>query len=334
MNKEEQNKNLDDLKKIVLKQFGKGSIVSLADRPVFDEENIFHTGSISIDIALGIGGYARGRIIEIYGLESSGKTTLTLHAIANRQAKGGACAFIDTEHALDVLYAQNLGVKFDNTFLLSQPDTAEEALEMITVLARSGMIDLIVVDSVAALIPKDELEGEAGKSLPGLQARLMSQAMRKLAGVTNKNQCSVIFVNQIRHKIGVMFGSNETTSGGNALKFYASQRLDIRRRAQIKGKDENDILGNLTKVKIVKNKLAPPFRQAEFNIIYGKGIDRIGEIMSYAIMDGIIEKNGAWFKYKDENIAQGLKNATEWLAEQPELAKEFEKEILESRGLA
>ena len=266
-------------------------------------------------------------------VHNSGKTTLLLHAIANCQAGGGACAFIDTEHALDVLYAQRLGVDFDNGFLLSQPDTAEEALEIVTILARSGMISLVVVDSVAALVPKDELEGEAGKQLPGLQARLMSQAMRKLAGVVNRSQCTVMFTNQIRNKIGVMFGSPEVTSGGNALKFYASQRIDIRRGAKITGKNEDDILGNETRVKVVKNKMAPPFKQTEFNIIYGQGIDRISEIMDYAVMDGIIQKSGSWFKYKDKNIAQGTSSAAQWLAEQPELATEFEKEILASRGL-
>lgn len=330
---EEAKKNLNDLKKVIEKQFGKGALVSLADKPVYDAENIFHSGSIGLDIALGIGGYPRGRIVEIYGPESSGKTTLTLHAIAQCQANGGVCAFIDTEHALDVLYGKALGVDFENNFLLAQPDNAEDALELITILVRSGMVDMIVLDSVAALVPKAELEGESGQSLPGLVARLMSQSMRKLAGAVDKSRCTVIFINQIRMKIGVMFGSPETTTGGNALKFYASQRIEIRRATKITGKDEEDIIGNQTKIKVVKNKLAPPFKQAEFDIMYGRGINRIGEILDYAIMDKLVEKNGAWFKYEEKNIAQGLKNAIVWLEENPEIATGLEKQILAARGL-
>lgn len=330
---EEAKRNLEDLKNVITKQFGKGSIVSLADKPVYDADNIIHTGSIGLDIALGIGGYPRGRIVEIYGPESSGKTTLTLHAIANTQRNGGACAFVDTEHALDVLYGQALGVDFENNMLLTQPDTAEEALEITTILARSGMISLIVVDSVAAMVPKAELEGEAGDSLPGLHARLMSQAMRKLTGAVDKSRCTVMFTNQLRMKIGVMFGSPETTTGGNALKFYASQRIDIRRADKITGKNEDDVVGNKTRVKVVKNKLAPPFKNTEFNILYGKGIDRTGEILEYATMDGLLEKSGAWYKHNGKNIAQGQKNAIGWLEENPEITNGFEKQILASRGL-
>jgi recombination protein RecA len=326
-------RNLEDLKNVITKQFGKGSVVSLADRPVYDADNIIHSGSIGLDIALGIGGYPRGRIVEIYGPESSGKTTLTLHAISNCQKNGGACAFVDTEHALDVLYAQALGVDFEDNMLLTQPDTAEEALEITTIMARSGMISLIVVDSVAAMVPKAELEGEAGDSLPGLHARLMSQAMRKLTGAVDKSRCTVMFTNQLRMKIGVMFGNPETTTGGNALKFYASQRIDVRRADKITGKNEDDVIGNKTRIKVVKNKLAPPFKTTEFNILYGKGIDRLGEIMDYAVMDGLVEKSGAWFKYEGKNIAQGMKNAVAWLGENPKTADEFEKKILAVRGL-
>ena len=308
------------------KQFGKGSIMRLGDAEIAQDIQVVSTGSLGLDIALGVGGLARGRVIEIYGPESSGKTTLTLHAVAEMQKLGGTCAFIDAEHALDVQYAAKLGVDVNN-LLISQPDTGEQALEIADALVRSGSIDLIVIDSVAALVPKAEIEGEMGDSLPGLQARLMSQALRKLTGTIKRTNSMIIFINQIRMKIGVMFGSPETTTGGNALKFYASMRLDIRRIGSIKKGDEN--IGNETRVKVVKNKVSPPFREAIFDIMYGTGISREGEIIDMGVEADIVDKSGSWYSYKGEKIGQGKDNARDFLKANPALSKEIEGLIRE-----
>ena len=312
------------------KQFGKGSIMRLGEGEVIEDIQVVSTGSLGLDIALGVGGLPRGRVVEIYGPESSGKTTLTLQVIAEMQKVGGTAAFIDAEHALDIQYAQKLGVNLQD-LLISQPDTGEQALEIVDALVRSGSIDLIVIDSVAALTPKAELEGEMGDSLPGLQARLMSQALRKLTGTIKKTNTMVIFINQIRMKIGVMFGNPETTTGGNALKFYASVRLDIRRTGNIKKGEE--IIGSETKVKVVKNKVAPPFKVAEFDILYGEGISREGEIIDMGVEARILDKSGAWYAYNGEKVGQGKDNAREFLRENPELAREIENKVRESLGI-
>ena len=312
------------------KQFGKGTIMRLGEGEVVDDIQVVSTGSLGLDIALGVGGLPRGRVIEIYGPESSGKTTLTLQVIAEMQKQGGTCAFVDAEHALDSQYAQKLGVNLQD-LLISQPDTGEQALEVVDSLVRSGAVDLVVIDSVAALTPKAELEGDMGDSLPGLQARLMSQALRKLTASIKKTNCTVIFINQIRMKIGVMFGSPETTTGGNALKFYASVRLDIRRTGTIKRGDE--AVGNETKVKVVKNKVAPPFKTAEFDILFGEGISRQGEIIDMGVNAKVIEKSGAWYAYNGEKIGQGRDNAREFLRENEALAFEIENKVRESLGI-
>lgn len=312
------------------KQFGKGTIMRLGAGEVIEDIQVVSTGSLGLDVALGVGGLPRGRVIEIYGPESSGKTTLTLQVVAEMQKLGGTCAFVDAEHALDIQYAQALGVNLQD-MLISQPDTGEQALEIVDSLVRSAAVDLIVVDSVAALTPKAELEGEMGDALPGLQARLMSQALRKLTATIKKANCTVIFINQIRMKIGVMFGSPETTTGGNALKFYSSVRLDIRRVGSIK-KGE-DVIGSETKVKVVKNKVAPPFKTAEFDILYGQGISREGEIIDLAVAANIIEKSGAWYAYQGEKIGQGRDNAREFLRENRALAYEIENKVRLSLGV-
>ena len=306
------------------KQFGKGTIMRLGEGEAIEDIQVVSTGSLGLDVALGVGGLPRGRVIEIYGPESSGKTTLTLQVIAQMQKLGGTCAFVDAEHALDVQYAQKLGVNLQE-MLISQPDTGEQALEIVDSLVRSGAVDLIVIDSVAALTPKAEIEGDMGDSLPGLQARLMSQALRKLTATIKKTNCMVIFINQIRMKIGVMFGSPETTTGGNALKFYASVRIDIRRTGSIKKGDE--VVGSETKVKVVKNKVAPPFKTAEFDIMYGEGISREGEVVDLGVLHKVVEKSGAWYAYSGEKIGQGRENAREFLRENPELAREIENKI-------
>ncbi len=313
------------------KQFGKGSIMRLGEGEVIEDIQVVSTGSLGLDIALGVGGLPRGRVVEIYGPESSGKTTLTLQVVSEMQKLGGTCAFIDAEHALDIQYAQNLGVNLQD-LLISQPDTGEQALEIVDSLVRSGAVDLIVIDSVAALTPKAELEGEMGDSLPGLQARLMSQALRKLTATIKKSNCMVIFINQIRMKIGVMFGSPETTTGGNALKFYASVRLDIRRTGTIKKGDV--AIGNETKVKVVKNKVAPPFKEAHFDIMFGEGISRLGEIIDLGVEARVIEKSGAWYAYGGEKIGQGRDNTREFLKENRALAFEIENKIRESLSIA
>jgi recombination protein RecA len=312
------------------KQFGKGTIMRLGEGEVIEDIQVVSTGSLGLDVALGVGGLPRGRVIEIYGPESSGKTTLTLQVIAEMQKMAGTCAFVDAEHALDVQYAQKLGVNLQD-LLISQPDTGEQALEIVDSLVRSGAVDLIVIDSVAALTPKAELEGEMGDSLPGLQARLMSQALRKLTAHIKKTNCTVIFINQIRMKIGVMFGSPETTTGGNALKFYASVRLDIRRTGTIKKGEES--IGNETKVKVVKNKVAPPFKTAEFDILFGEGISRHGEIIDMGVAAKIVDKSGAWYAYQGEKIGQGRDNAREFLRENHELAIEIENKVRESLNI-
>ena len=312
------------------KQFGKGSIMRLGEGEAIRDIEVVSTGSLGLDIALGVGGLPRGRVVEIYGPESSGKTTLTLQVIAEMQKQGGVSAFIDAEHALDAQYAEKLGVNLQD-LLISQPDTGEQALEIVDALVRSGAVDLIVVDSVAALTPKAELEGDMGDSLPGLQARLMSQALRKLTASIQKTNTTVIFINQIRMKIGVMFGSPETTTGGNALKFYASVRLDIRRIGSIKKGDE--VIGNETKVKVVKNKVAPPFKTAEFDILYGEGISRQGEVIDMGVEARILDKSGAWYAYNGEKIGQGKDNAREFLRENPEIAIEIENKVRESMGI-
>lgn len=308
------------------KQFGKGSIMKLGEGNAYAQVETIPTGSISLDLALG-GGLPKGRIIEVYGPESSGKTTLTLHAIAEVQKNGGTAAFIDAEHALDPSYAKRIGVDVEN-LLLSQPDNGEQALEITETLVRSNAVDIIVVDSVAALVPRAEIEGDMGDSLPGLQARLMSQALRKLTGVINRSKATVIFINQIRMKIGVMFGNPETTTGGNALKFYASVRMDIRRIGQIKQGDQ--VIGNRTRVKVVKNKIAPPFREAEFDIMYNEGISRSGDILDIAAARGIVDKSGAWFAYNDQKIGQGREAAKAYLNEHPEITEELSAKIRES----
>ncbi|MGG7644639.1 recombinase RecA [Rhodovulum sp. YNF3179] len=326
----DKQKALDSALSQIERQFGKGSIMRLgADNPVA-EIAATSTGSIGLDIALGIGGIPKGRIVEIYGPESSGKTTLTLHAVAEEQKQGGVCAFVDAEHALDPQYAKKLGVNLDE-LLISQPDTGEQALEITDTLVRSGAVNMVVVDSVAALTPKSELEGDMGDSSVGVQARLMSQAMRKLTGSIARSKCTVIFINQIRMKIGVMFGSPETTTGGNALKFYASVRMDIRRIGAIKDRDE--VVGNTTRVKVVKNKVAPPFKQVEFDIMYGEGISKTGELVDMGVKAGIVEKSGSWFSYGDERIGQGRENAKTFLKENPEIAAEIEDKIRAAHGL-
>ena len=313
------------------KQFGKGSIMRLGEGEAIEDIQVVSTGSLGLDIALGVGGLPRGRVVEIYGPESSGKTTLTLQVIAQMQKLGGICAFIDAEHALDVQYAAKLGVNLQD-LLISQPDTGEQALEIVDSLVRSGSVDLVIVDSVAALTPKAELEGEMGDQLPGLQARLMSQALRKLTATVKKTNTTVIFINQIRMKIGVMFGSPETTTGGNALKFYSSVRLDIRRIGSIKKGEE--VIGSETKVKVVKNKVSPPFKTAEFDILYGEGISREGEIVDMGVAHKIVDKSGAWYAYQGEKIGQGKDNAREFLRENPDLAREIENRIREAVGVA
>jgi recombination protein RecA len=314
------------------KQFGKGSIMRLGneDSMVGADIPVVPSGSLGLDLALGIGGYPRGRIMEIYGPESSGKTTLALHAVAEAQKQGGVVAYIDAEHALDVSYARKLGVRTDD-LLISQPDTGEQALEIVDMLVRSGGIDVLVIDSVAALVPRAEIEGEMGDSHMGLQARLMSQALRKLTGTINRSKTLVIFINQIRMKIGVMFGNPETTTGGNALKFYASVRLDIRRIQAIK--DGENVVGNRTRVKVVKNKMAPPFKEVEFDILYGEGISKEGDLLDIAVSQNLIEKSGTWFAYKDERMGQGRDNATKWLKDHPEVIKTLRGEVLTKVGI-
>ncbi len=326
----DKQKALDSALAQIERQFGKGSIMKLgADNPVTEIEST-STGSLGLDIALGIGGLPKGRIVEIYGPESSGKTTLTLHCVAEEQKKGGVCAFVDAEHALDPLYAKKLGVDLDE-LLISQPDTGEQALEIVDTLVRSGAVNMVVVDSVAALTPKSELEGDMGDSNVGVQARLMSQAMRKLTSSIARSNCMVIFINQIRMKIGVMFGSPETTTGGNALKFYSSVRLDIRRIGQIKDRDE--VVGNATRVKVVKNKVAPPFKQVEFDIMYGEGISKMGELLDLGVKAGVVEKSGSWFSYGDERIGQGRENAKNYLRENTRTALQIEDKIRAAHGL-
>ncbi len=321
----EKNKALDSALSQIERAFGKGSIMKLgAANDGKPETEVISTGSLSLDIALGIGGLPKGRIIEIYGPESSGKTTLALHVIAEAQKKGGTCAFIDAEHALDPVYATKLGVNI-NELLVSQPDNGEQALEITDTLVRSGSLDVLVVDSVAALVPRAEIEGEMGDSHMGLQARLMSQALRKLTSTISKSNTTVIFINQLRMKIGVMFGNPETTTGGNALKFYASVRLDIRRIGAIKDRDE--VVGNQTRVKVVKNKMAPPFRQVEFDIMYGEGVSKMGELVDMGVTAGVVEKSGAWFAYNGEKIGQGRNNAKQFLKDNPKIAAEIEAKI-------
>ncbi|MBQ0943523.1 recombinase RecA [Ideonella sp. 4Y16] len=312
------------------KQFGKGSIMRLGEGEAVEDIQVVSTGSLGLDIALGVGGLPRGRVVEIYGPESSGKTTLTLQVVAEMQKLGGVAAFIDAEHALDTGYAQKLGVNLQE-LLISQPDTGEQALEIVDSLVRSGAVDLVIIDSVAALTPKAEIEGEMGDQLPGLQARLMSQALRKLTATIKKSNCMVVFINQIRMKIGVMFGSPETTTGGNALKFYSSVRLDIRRIGSIKKGDE--VIGNETRVKVVKNKVSPPFKEAEFDILYGEGVSREGEIIDLGVNARIVEKSGSWYSYNGEKIGQGKDNAREFLKENPDLAHEIENKVREALGV-
>ncbi|MDG1764991.1 MAG: recombinase RecA [Paracoccaceae bacterium] len=327
---EDRQKALESALSQIERQFGKGSIMKLGDENAIQEIGSTSTGSLGLDIALGIGGLPKGRIIEIYGPESSGKTTLTLHCVAEEQKKGGVCAFVDAEHALDPQYAKKLGVDLDE-LLISQPDTGEQALEITDTLVRSGAVNMVVVDSVAALTPKVELEGDMGDHNVGVQARLMSQAMRKLTGSISKSKCMVIFINQIRMKIGVMFGSPETTTGGNALKFYSSVRLDIRRIGAIKDRDE--IVGNATRVKVVKNKVAPPFKQVEFDIMYGEGISKNGELLDLGVKAGVVEKSGAWYSYMEERIGQGRENAKIFLKENPNTAISIEDKIRAAHGL-
>jgi len=327
---ENKQKALDSALAQIERQFGKGSIMKLGGDSYIKDIESTSTGSLGLDIALGIGGLPKGRIIEIYGPESSGKTTLTLHCVAEEQKKGGVCAFVDAEHALDPQYAKRLGVDLDE-LLISQPDTGEQALEITDTLVRSGAVSMVVVDSVAALTPKSELEGDMGDSSVGVQARLMSQAMRKLTGSISRSNCMVIFINQIRMKIGVMFGSPETTTGGNALKFYSSVRLDIRRIGSVKDRDE--VVGNATRVKVVKNKVAPPFKQVEFDIMYGDGISKTGELLDLGVKAGIVEKSGSWFSYGDERIGQGRENAKKFLKENDRIAVEIEDKIRAAHGL-
>jgi len=320
---EQKRKSLEAAMAQIERAFGKGSIMRLGGEQVVQIETI-PTGSLGLDIALGVGGLPKGRIIEVYGPESSGKTTLTLHTIAESQKKGGVCAFIDAEHALDPVYARKLGVNLDD-LLISQPDTGEQALEIADTLVRSGAIDVLVVDSVAALTPRAEIEGDMGEVQPGLQARLMSQALRKLTASISRSNCMVIFINQIRMKIGVMYGTPETTTGGNALKFYASVRLDIRRVGSIKDRDE--VIGNATRVKVVKNKVAPPFKQVEFDIMYGEGISRTGELIDLGVKAGVVEKSGAWFSFDSQRLGQGRENAKQFLRDNPEIADAIEARI-------
>jgi len=326
----EKTKALDAALVQIERAFGKGSIMRMGSRPGDEHIETIPSGSIGLDLALGIGGLPRGRIIEIYGPESSGKTTLALHAIAEAQKRGGTCAFIDAEHALDPIYARRLGVDVDN-LLISQPDAGEQALEIADTLVRSGAIDVLVVDSVAALVPRAELEGEMGDTHVGLHARLMSQALRKLTGSVSKSKTTFIFLNQIRLKIGVMFGNPETTTGGNALKFYASIRLDIRRIGQIKEKDE--VVGNQTRVKVVKNKLAPPFRQVEFDIMYGEGISKMGELIDLGVKAGVVEKSGAWFSFDSQRIGQGRNNARQFLLDHLDVAQTLELKLRDQSGI-
>ena len=329
--KMDKEKAIDAALSQIERAFGKGSIMKLGQDDKVVETEVIPTGSIELDIALGIGGLPRGRVVEIYGPESSGKTTLALHVIAEAQKRGGACAFVDAEHALDPVYAKKLNVNTDE-LLISQPDAGEQALEIADTLVRSGAIDVLVVDSVAALVPKAELEGEMGDHHVGLQARLMSQALRKLTGSIAKSRCTLIFINQIRMKIGVMYGNPETTTGGNALKFYSSVRLDIRRIGAIKDRDE--IVGNHTRVKVVKNKLAPPFKTVEFDIMYGEGISKVGELLDIGAKNGSIEKSGSWYSYKDQRIGQGRENAKQYLLEHPEVSAEIETNVRINAGLA
>ncbi|MBN8875702.1 MAG: recombinase RecA [Rhodospirillales bacterium] len=326
----EKNKALDAAMAQIERAFGKGSIMRMGQRPGDEQIEVIPSGSLGLDLALGIGGLPRGRIIEIYGPESSGKTTLALHAIAEAQRRGGTCAFVDAEHALDPVYARKLGVDVDN-LLISQPDAGEQALEIADTLVRSGAIDVLVVDSVAALVPRAELEGEMGDSHMGLHARLMSQALRKITGSVSRSKCMLIFLNQIRMKIGVMFGNPETTTGGNALKFYASIRMEIRRIGQIKERDE--VVGNQTRVKVVKNKLAPPFRQVEFDIMYGEGISKVGELLDLGVKAGVVEKSGAWFSYDSQRIGQGRENAKQFLRDHPEMANAIEAKVRDQSGV-
>ena len=327
---DDRQKALESALSQIERQFGKGSIMKLGDENAIQEIEATSTGSLGLDIALGIGGLPKGRIVEIYGPESSGKTTLTLHCVAEEQKKGGVCAFVDAEHALDPQYAKKLGVDLDE-LLISQPDTGEQALEITDTLVRSGAVSMVVVDSVAALTPKSELEGDMGDHNVGVQARLMSQAMRKLTGSISRSNCMVIFINQIRMKIGVMFGSPETTTGGNALKFYSSVRLDIRRIGAIKDRDE--VIGNATRVKVVKNKVAPPFKQVEFDIMYGEGISKNGELLDLGVKAGVVEKSGAWYSYQEERIGQGRENAKIFLKENPNIALSIEDKIRAAHGL-
>jgi len=326
----ERNKALDIAVGQIEKQFGKGSIMRLGQRGAIAPVEVIPTGAISIDYALGIGGMPRGRVVEIYGPESSGKTTLALHVIAEAQKAGGMAAFVDAEHALDAQYAQRLGVDIEN-LLVSQPDHGEQALEIVEVLIRSGGVDVVVVDSVAALVPKAEIEGEMGEAQMGLQARLMSQALRKLTGVVSKSKTTLVFINQLREKIGVMFGNPETTTGGRALKFYASVRIDIRRIATIK--DGDQVIGGRTRVKVVKNKMAPPFREAEFDVMYGQGISREGDLLDLAVDKRIIEKSGAWFAYAGERLGQGRENAKQFLKENPDIRQIIEDRVRKELGL-
>ena len=327
---DDRQKALESALSQIERQFGKGAIMKLGDDNAIQEIEATSTGSLGLDIALGIGGLPKGRIVEIYGPESSGKTTLTLHCVAEEQKKGGVCAFVDAEHALDPQYAKKLGVDLDE-LLISQPDTGEQALEITDTLVRSGAVSMVVVDSVAALTPKSELEGDMGDHNVGVQARLMSQAMRKLTGSISRSNCMVIFINQIRMKIGVMFGSPETTTGGNALKFYSSVRLDIRRIGAIKDRDE--VVGNATRVKVVKNKVAPPFKQVEFDIMYGEGISKNGELLDLGVKAGVVEKSGAWYSYQEERIGQGRENAKIFLKENPNIALSIEDKIRAAHGL-
>ncbi|MBA9065903.1 recombination protein RecA [Methylobacterium fujisawaense] len=326
----DKSKAIDAALAQIERAFGKGSIMRLGKNDKVQEVETVSTGSLGLDIALGVGGLPRGRVIEIYGPESSGKTTLALHTIAEAQKKGGVCAFVDAEHALDPVYARKLGVNLDD-LLISQPDTGEQALEITDTLVRSGAIDVLVVDSVAALTPRAEIEGEMGESQPGLQARLMSQALRKLTGSISRSNCMVIFINQIRMKIGVMYGSPETTTGGNALKFYASVRLDIRRISTLKDRDE--AIGNQVRVKVVKNKVAPPFKQVEFDIMFGEGVSKVGELIDLGVKAGIVEKSGAWFSYNSQRLGQGRENAKGFLRDNPKIAAEIEGSIRQNSGL-
>ena len=326
----DKTKALDAALSQIERAFGKGSIMRLGANEQVVEIATVSTGSLGLDIALGVGGLPRGRIVEIYGPESSGKTTLALHTVAEAQKKGGICAFVDAEHALDPVYARKLGVDLEN-LLISQPDTGEQALEICDTLVRSGAIDVLVIDSVAALTPRAEIEGEMGDSLPGLQARLMSQALRKLTASISRSNAMVVFINQIRMKIGVMFGSPETTTGGNSMKFYASVRLDIRRIGSVKDRDE--VVGNQTRVKVVKNKLAPPFKQVEFDIMYGEGVSKTGELVDLGVKAGVVEKSGAWFSYNSQRLGQGRENAKLFLRDNPDTAREIETALRQNAGL-